>query len=190
MRTHRGTSLKAAQYGSKGFEMRNSGKYTHSLLRQRRETTVLIFKATECILHVFKKLCVVRLDLCLAIFHWILKKKIIQIQFTYGKQFLRCNTYGILGWVEVHWWITGRSQNYPFSFTVEMCKWTKTKPNPLFLFWILPAAGTQCSNLSSASTSGNPVASHIRGVCTQQRGVSAEDFLWKAGAPQQSTRHS
>lgn len=103
MRTHRGTSLKAAQYGSKGFEMRNSGKYTHSLLRQRRETTVLIFKATECILHVFKKLCVVRLDLCLAIFHWVLKKKIIQIQFTYGKQISRCNTYGIPGWVEVHW---------------------------------------------------------------------------------------
>lgn len=25
----RGTSLKAAQYGSKGLEMRNSGKYTH-----------------------------------------------------------------------------------------------------------------------------------------------------------------
>lgn len=34
MTTHIGTSLKAAQHGSKGFEMRNSGKYTHELAEE------------------------------------------------------------------------------------------------------------------------------------------------------------
>lgn len=44
-----------------------------SLPWKREEITVLVFKATECILHIFKKLCIVGLDLCLAIFHWILE---------------------------------------------------------------------------------------------------------------------
>lgn len=132
-----------------GFEMRNSGKYTHSLLRQRRETTVLIFEATECILHVFKKLCVVRLDLCLAIFHWILKKKIIQIQFTYGKQISRCNTYGIPGWVEVHWWITGRKESKLPHFLSQWKCANGLKPNQThyfcFEFCLLLALSAQTS---------------------------------------------
>lgn len=40
MITHIGTNLKAAQYGSKGFEMRNSGKYTHELAKEEERDTV------------------------------------------------------------------------------------------------------------------------------------------------------
>lgn len=66
--------------------------YTYeSLLRKRRrEITVLIFKATECILHIFKKLCIVGLDLRLTIFHWILKKDIIEFNLPLENNF--CNT--------------------------------------------------------------------------------------------------